>query len=113
MGVAVESASHVFFTCPIAREVFHKISNWWEIIFMELSSYEEWLEWLINLCLHSKHKKMFEGICYISWWFIWNFRNKCIFGSNTPNKASLFDDIVSHSFYWCRYRSKAFFSRID
>ncbi|GJU85567.1 hypothetical protein Tco_1293113 [Tanacetum coccineum] len=41
-GMAVESASHVFFTCHIDREVFHKISNWWDVNFMELSSYEEW-----------------------------------------------------------------------
>ncbi|GKD64356.1 RNA-directed DNA polymerase, eukaryota, reverse transcriptase zinc-binding domain protein [Tanacetum coccineum] len=43
-GVAVESGSHVFFTCHIAREVFRKIANWWDVNFMELSSYEEWLE---------------------------------------------------------------------
>ncbi|GJY19607.1 RNA-directed DNA polymerase, eukaryota [Tanacetum coccineum] len=67
-GVTVESVSHVFFTCHIAREVFHSISNWWDINFMELSSYEDWLEWLLNLRLSSKHKKMIEGICYIMWY---------------------------------------------
>ncbi|GJV59411.1 RNA-directed DNA polymerase, eukaryota [Tanacetum coccineum] len=43
-GVTIETTSHVFFSCHIAREVFHKISNWWEVNFMELSLYEEWLE---------------------------------------------------------------------
>ncbi|GKC75973.1 RNA-directed DNA polymerase, eukaryota [Tanacetum coccineum] len=112
-GVTVETTSHVFFSCHIAREVFHKISNWWEVNFMELSSYEEWLEWLLNLRLHSKHKKMIEGVCYTMWWTIWNFRNKSIFGSDTPSNASLFEDIVSRFFYWCRYRSKTSFSWMD
>ncbi|GKC52975.1 RNA-directed DNA polymerase, eukaryota [Tanacetum coccineum] len=40
----VESASHIFFACHIAREVFHKITSWWDVKFMEVSSYEEWLE---------------------------------------------------------------------
>ncbi|GKB48739.1 RNA-directed DNA polymerase, eukaryota, reverse transcriptase zinc-binding domain protein, partial [Tanacetum coccineum] len=43
-GVAVESVNHVFFSCHIAREVFHSISNCWDISFIELSSYEDWLD---------------------------------------------------------------------
>ncbi|GJT66463.1 RNA-directed DNA polymerase, eukaryota, reverse transcriptase zinc-binding domain protein [Tanacetum coccineum] len=69
-GVAVESVSHVFFTVHIARELFHSIFNRWDINFMELSLYENWLEWLLNIRLSSKHKKMIEGICYIMWWSI-------------------------------------------
>ncbi|GJT37028.1 RNA-directed DNA polymerase, eukaryota, reverse transcriptase zinc-binding domain protein [Tanacetum coccineum] len=41
---AVEYARHIFFACHIAREVFHKITSWWDVNFMEVSSYEEWLE---------------------------------------------------------------------
>ncbi|GJT11135.1 RNA-directed DNA polymerase, eukaryota, reverse transcriptase zinc-binding domain protein [Tanacetum coccineum] len=40
---AVESASHIFFACHITREVFHKITSSWDVNFMEVSSYEEWL----------------------------------------------------------------------
>nr|GEW77947.1 RNA-directed DNA polymerase, eukaryota, reverse transcriptase zinc-binding domain protein [Tanacetum cinerariifolium] len=36
-----KSASHVFFTCHIARVAFHKISNWWDVNSMDLSLYEE------------------------------------------------------------------------
>ncbi|GKB18985.1 hypothetical protein Tco_0852908 [Tanacetum coccineum] len=43
VSVAVETTSHVFFSCHIPREVFRKIANWWDVNFMELSSYEEWL----------------------------------------------------------------------
>ncbi|GJX08163.1 RNA-directed DNA polymerase, eukaryota, reverse transcriptase zinc-binding domain protein [Tanacetum coccineum] len=67
---AVESTNHIFFTCHIAREVFHKITSWWDVNFMKVSSYEEWLEWLLNLCLYTEYKKLLEGVCYIMWWII-------------------------------------------
>ncbi|GJY40436.1 RNA-directed DNA polymerase, eukaryota, reverse transcriptase zinc-binding domain protein [Tanacetum coccineum] len=63
----VESTSHIFFTCHIAREIFRKILFWWDINVTEVSSYEEWLEWLLNIRLHSKHKKLLEGVCYVMW----------------------------------------------
>ncbi|GKA35403.1 RNA-directed DNA polymerase, eukaryota, reverse transcriptase zinc-binding domain protein, partial [Tanacetum coccineum] len=98
---AVESVSHVFFSCHIARDVFRLISNWWDFDYIELSSYEDWFDWLLNLRISSNHKKLIEGVCFISWWYIWNFRNKCIFGLKPFSKSSIFDDIVSRSFYWC------------
>ncbi|GJR83958.1 RNA-directed DNA polymerase, eukaryota, reverse transcriptase zinc-binding domain protein [Tanacetum coccineum] len=96
---AVESSSHIFFACHIARESFRKITRWWDINFLEISSHEDWTEWISNLRLHSKHKKLLEGVCYVMWWHIWNFRNKSIFGAVTPSKASIFEDIVASSFH--------------
>ncbi|GJY19200.1 RNA-directed DNA polymerase, eukaryota, reverse transcriptase zinc-binding domain protein [Tanacetum coccineum] len=61
----VESSSHIFFTCPISREIFRKVLLWWEIDVVMVSSYDEWLEWLLSIRLHSKHKELFEGVCYV------------------------------------------------
>ncbi|GKF36787.1 RNA-directed DNA polymerase, eukaryota [Tanacetum coccineum] len=96
---AVESSSHIFYACHIARELFRKITRWWDIIFLEISSYEDWTELLSNIRLHSKHKKTLEGVCYVMWWHIWNFRNKSIFDAVTSSKASIFEDIVASSFH--------------
>ena len=112
-GKAVESSSHIFFACHIVREVLRLVSCWWDVSFMEVSTYEEWLDWLVNLRLHSKNKQLLEGVCYIMWWLIWNFRNKIIFDQTPPSKASIFDEVVARSFNWCRYRCKASFSWID
>ncbi|GJV58006.1 RNA-directed DNA polymerase, eukaryota, reverse transcriptase zinc-binding domain protein [Tanacetum coccineum] len=112
-GKAAELTRHIFFTCPIAREVFCKISCWWEVAFSEVSSYEEWLDWIVNLRLTNKNKQLLEGIGYIMWWHIWMFHNKSIFGPDFPSKAVIFKDVVSHSFYLCRYRCEASFSWID
>ncbi|GJZ50302.1 RNA-directed DNA polymerase, eukaryota [Tanacetum coccineum] len=45
-----------------AKEVLVKIANWWDVNYMDLSSYEDWIDWFSNLHLQSKQKKLFEGI---------------------------------------------------
>ncbi|GKC04683.1 RNA-directed DNA polymerase, eukaryota, reverse transcriptase zinc-binding domain protein [Tanacetum coccineum] len=64
---AVESTRHIFFTCRVAKEILCKISCWWEITYSEVSSYEEWLAWILNLRLSNKHKQLLEGFCYSMW----------------------------------------------
>ncbi|GJX30274.1 RNA-directed DNA polymerase, eukaryota [Tanacetum coccineum] len=49
----VESSSHILFTCPISKEIFLKVLLWWEIDVVMVSSYDEWLEWLLSIRLHS------------------------------------------------------------
>ncbi|GJY92145.1 RNA-directed DNA polymerase, eukaryota, reverse transcriptase zinc-binding domain protein [Tanacetum coccineum] len=107
---AVESSRHIFFTCPVLNEALRKISRWWDIEYKEVSSYEEWLQWLLTLRLSWKHKNLFEGVCYVLWWHVWSFRNKSIFGNQKSFKADIFDDVVSHSFTWCRHGCKTLFS---
>ncbi|GJZ77827.1 RNA-directed DNA polymerase, eukaryota [Tanacetum coccineum] len=109
----VESTSHLFFTCHIAREIFRKISRWWDVSYTDIHSYEEWVTWIVNLRLSMKYKKVLEGVFYVMWWHIWAFCNKRIFGPKNSSMALIFDNVVSRSFYWCRSRSKASFSWID
>ncbi|GKB77617.1 RNA-directed DNA polymerase, eukaryota, reverse transcriptase zinc-binding domain protein, partial [Tanacetum coccineum] len=90
----VESVSHVFFACHVAKDNFQKICRWWNVDFMEVRSYDDWLLWMTNLRIHGKHKKVLEGVCYRLWWHLWSFRNKCVFGSDIPPKERLFDDVV-------------------
>ncbi|GJV49210.1 RNA-directed DNA polymerase, eukaryota [Tanacetum coccineum] len=93
-GEAAKSSRHIFFSCHIAREILRKILRWWDVSYMELSSYEEWLDWIFNIRISVKHKQILEGVCYAMWWLIWNFRNKCIFYSESPSKAIIFEDVV-------------------
>ncbi|GJR85158.1 RNA-directed DNA polymerase, eukaryota, reverse transcriptase zinc-binding domain protein [Tanacetum coccineum] len=60
-GNAVESSRHLFFTCRFSSELMRKISRWWDIDYMEISSYEEWLDWILNLRLSLKHKQILEA----------------------------------------------------
>ncbi|GJX03209.1 RNA-directed DNA polymerase, eukaryota [Tanacetum coccineum] len=109
-GIGVETTSHLFFTCEMAQQVSHLINLWWDVPDMEIDSYDSWKIWVGNIRLTSKTKMMFEGVYHVSWWLLWWYRNQKIFEAKTPNKALLFDDVISKSFYWCRSRSKASFS---
>ncbi|GKB85503.1 putative ribonuclease H-like domain-containing protein [Tanacetum coccineum] len=100
-NTGVESSSHLFFTCNLARQLSCKISQWWVTPFVEVNSYGEWRSWLVSLRLSSKHKLILEGVFYVMWWHLWSYRNKLLFDSKIPLKAMIFDDIVSGSFYWC------------
>nr|GEV00797.1 RNA-directed DNA polymerase, eukaryota, reverse transcriptase zinc-binding domain protein [Tanacetum cinerariifolium] len=92
---AVESSRHLFFSCYFISEIMHKITRWWDMDYMEINSFEEWLEWISSIRLPLKQKQIFEGMCYILWWYIWKWRNKKIFGRETPSKAIIFYEVVS------------------
>ncbi|GJX45177.1 RNA-directed DNA polymerase, eukaryota, reverse transcriptase zinc-binding domain protein [Tanacetum coccineum] len=108
-----ESSSHLFFACSMARDIFRNITSWWDVKSPHVSSFEEWEMWTSSLTLSLRRKHILEGIIYIGWWSIWNFKNQVVFGSTIPSKASLFDDIVARSFQWCKHRGKFKFSLID
>ncbi|GJU35124.1 RNA-directed DNA polymerase, eukaryota, reverse transcriptase zinc-binding domain protein [Tanacetum coccineum] len=98
----VETTCHLFFKCSIIRQIVRKISSWWDVPYNEVDSYEEWLIWLNSLRMPVKLKKIFEGVFYVLWWCKWSYRNKTIFEDKIPSKSTIFDDVVSSLFHWCR-----------
>ena len=109
-GSGVENTNHLFFTCDMAQKVSHLINRWWDIPDAEVVSYSSWKDWVSKLRIFGKNKLMFEGVYYVMWWLLWWYRNQTIFEAKAPNKAVLFNDVITKSFYWCRYRSKVPFS---
>nr|GEV77600.1 RNA-directed DNA polymerase, eukaryota [Tanacetum cinerariifolium] len=107
---AVESTNHIFFNYSMMKELYKSIARWWNLCMADVSSYEDWWSWFSSLRLSPILKKLLDGVFYVSWWVVWNFRNKSIFGASIPTKARLFDDIVALSFSWCNSRSKLSFS---
>ncbi|GKB68602.1 RNA-directed DNA polymerase, eukaryota, reverse transcriptase zinc-binding domain protein, partial [Tanacetum coccineum] len=94
-GKAAETTSHIFFSCSMVRDIYRKISTWWDFNLAEVSSFSEWRIWLSNIHLQGLLKEVLEGVFYIIWWLVWNFRNKLLFGKSIPLKATLFDDVVA------------------
>ncbi|GJW43640.1 RNA-directed DNA polymerase, eukaryota [Tanacetum coccineum] len=90
----VESSSHLFFKCNMVRDIIRKITRWWDITYIEADSYEDWLNWLVNLRLSSNYKQALEGVFYVMWWHVWQYRNKYIFEAVSSPKAMIFEDIV-------------------
>ncbi|GJX64794.1 RNA-directed DNA polymerase, eukaryota [Tanacetum coccineum] len=109
----VESARHVFFSCSLVRQIVRKVCSWWDVMYIDVNSYVEWINWMNLLRLKSKSKMMIEGVFYVVWWHVWTFRNKLLFEDKKPSKAIIFDDVVSRSYYWFKFRCKASFSWND
>ncbi|GJY76316.1 RNA-directed DNA polymerase, eukaryota [Tanacetum coccineum] len=101
---SVESASHLFFSCHVARLIWKKVLRWWDLEENMIDSYDDWLLLLKNIRLSKRLKDIFEGVCYVKWWLIWSFRNQVLFGDKHRPKDMLFHDLVNLSFQWCSSR---------
>ncbi|GJY13076.1 RNA-directed DNA polymerase, eukaryota [Tanacetum coccineum] len=103
-NVLQEDTSHLFFSCDVALAISRLICRWWNVSWSPVDSYSGWLEWFNSIRLGSKLKGILEGVFYVSWWCLWNFRNQLLFASKKPRKETLFDDVVSRSFIWSNSR---------
>ena len=101
---AGESSSHLFFSCYVARLLSQKIAHWWELEVIDLLSYDDWISWLSSLRLSKGAKSILEGVFYVSWWTIWEYRNQILFGVSPPRLHLIFDEIILMSFTWCSNR---------
>lgn len=70
----------------------------------------QWKTWLTSSRMASKLKRMFEGVWYTLWWYVWNYRNKILFDEKTPMKSMILDNVISSFFHWCKHRCKVSFS---
>ncbi|GJY71428.1 RNA-directed DNA polymerase, eukaryota, partial [Tanacetum coccineum] len=98
---AIESTDHLFFRCGLVRDIANKVLSWWNLDHANLNSYAEWKSWLVSIRMDSKLKKMFEGVWYSIWWYVWIYRNKLLFDERKPSKSMLIDNVIASSFYWC------------
>ncbi|GJW20639.1 RNA-directed DNA polymerase, eukaryota [Tanacetum coccineum] len=101
----LEDSSHLFFGCPIAKDVQKLVCRWWNLDVHPYESYDGWLSWFKSIRFRSKTKDVLEGVFYVSWWSIWYFRNQLLFSDSIPRKDAIFDDIILRSFNWCVARS--------
>ncbi|GJY96199.1 RNA-directed DNA polymerase, eukaryota, reverse transcriptase zinc-binding domain protein [Tanacetum coccineum] len=56
-AMAVETTSHLFFTCSMVRELYRKIAILWDIKLMEVDSFEGWTVWMSDIRLHGFRKE--------------------------------------------------------
>nr|GEV36574.1 RNA-directed DNA polymerase, eukaryota [Tanacetum cinerariifolium] len=63
---AVESSRHLFFSCHFISELMRKITRWWDMDYMEINSFEEWLEWVSSIRLLLKQKTDFRSLWAIA-----------------------------------------------
>ncbi|GKD77737.1 putative peptidase C1A [Tanacetum coccineum] len=104
-GIDLDSINYP--NCHMAKDIYKRITNWWDVNILVASSYEEWCAWFTSICIPVKLKTYLKGVFYTTWWMIWIFHNKAIFGSSPQSKDRIVDDIMARSFSWCRSRCVA------
>nr|GEZ37435.1 RNA-directed DNA polymerase, eukaryota, reverse transcriptase zinc-binding domain protein [Tanacetum cinerariifolium] len=62
---AGESSSHLFFSCNVARLLQSKVARWWDLVVLDIHSYDDWLSWFSSLRLVKGLKDVLEGIFYV------------------------------------------------
>ncbi|GKF54547.1 hypothetical protein Tco_0164887, partial [Tanacetum coccineum] len=77
----IHSATRWVKSVPL--KLARKISSWWNVDYVDVSSYEEWYTWLVSLRLQANLKAVSEGIFYCLWWSVWMFHNKILFEKDT------------------------------
>ncbi|GJT41723.1 RNA-directed DNA polymerase, eukaryota [Tanacetum coccineum] len=112
-SVCEEDVCHIFFRCDLAQLVLRRICRWWGLDPHDWSSFQEWQSWILSIQFSSKVKAMLEGVFFVSWWFIWNFRNRIIFEESPPRRSEIFDAIVFCAFNLCKSRCHTTFSWDD
>nr|GEY20640.1 RNA-directed DNA polymerase, eukaryota [Tanacetum cinerariifolium] len=106
----IEDTSHLLFSCTMAADVTRLVCRWWDLVWSPFGSYSEWISWFNSIRLGSNLKSMLEGVFYVTWWCLWNFRNRLLFAAQKSRKDVIFDDIVARSFSWCNARFRSSFS---
>nr|GEU35783.1 retrotransposon protein, putative, Ty1-copia subclass [Tanacetum cinerariifolium] len=59
-SIAVESSSHLLFSCQLARTLMLKVGRWLELDIHDFNSYGDWIVWLNNIRFPSKLKEILE-----------------------------------------------------
>lgn len=102
----VETTTHLFFECDLAKDLVKLICNWWNVQTPTLFSFQDWFDWFDTLHLSSICQYLLEAVFFTLWWSIWCFRNTLLFVKVKPRKCLLFDKVMSDSFIWTSNRCR-------
>nr|GEV23127.1 hypothetical protein [Tanacetum cinerariifolium] len=59
-NLTVESTNHIFFSCPMMKDLYKSIARWWDVNLLNISSHEDWWAWFSSLRLYPKLKLILE-----------------------------------------------------
>ncbi|GJV30309.1 RNA-directed DNA polymerase, eukaryota [Tanacetum coccineum] len=63
-SIAVESTSHLIFSCQLARQLMIKVVHWWDLSIKTFTHMRNWPFWFKNLqSFQAAPRDVFEGVC--------------------------------------------------
>lgn len=102
----IENRDHLFFNCHISKVFRLQVIRWWNLDDIVIDFFDDWASWFASYRLSGEAKSWLEGIFFLLWWHIWNFKSARIFAHFGPMTTILFDNFVTQTFYWCKTRAK-------
>nr|GEV00798.1 RNA-directed DNA polymerase, eukaryota [Tanacetum cinerariifolium] len=101
---AVESSKHLFFSCHFISEIMHNITRCWDMDYMEINSFEEWLEWVSSIRLPLKQKQIFIGKIKPKFRMVYNAMRLSFLSNTEVDSCTDFNGSV-HGFVWMLFKS--------
>lgn len=100
----VETIEHLFSGCSKLCDIWTRIAIWWGIQIPDHMSVHSLIMRSDSFSMRGGQRKAFDAVVITCFWCIWNFTNSTIYGSTTPKKSFLFDDVVYWAFLWISSR---------
>ena len=55
---------------------------------------------------HKKQRTVWQAVCWVMLYMIWNARNKRVFENRASNMSTICDEVQILSFHWISHRAK-------
>ncbi|PWA40239.1 reverse transcriptase zinc-binding domain-containing protein [Artemisia annua] len=105
-GEFEETVDHIFTECRMAGEVWHALSNWWQIPPIYAFSVRD----LLVIHKHAKvsrvKKEVIRGLIIVACWIMWKTRNEKIFSRRSCNVVEIISAIQAIGYLWFKNRRK-------
>ncbi|GKC39288.1 RNA-directed DNA polymerase, eukaryota, partial [Tanacetum coccineum] len=59
-----EDTDHLLFCCGLATDVMRLVCRWWNVLWIPVNSYQEWIAWFKSLRMSSSSKGVLKGVFY-------------------------------------------------
>lgn len=103
-GFGPENEDHIFTRCPLAKEVWTELQNWWFCLGLIPSNCLDLLNNKKEFIGPGWLAEVNEAVILIFIWVLWTFRNKGIFRGDVKSQLELVTEIQILSHLWINAR---------
>ncbi|XP_071709100.1 uncharacterized protein [Rutidosis leptorrhynchoides] len=101
---SIETLDHLMFHCNKAKDIWNRISNWWDINDLNVSNLSELAAAKNQNIKTSTGSSIWQAIIWITGFHIWKNRNDTVFGKPVLSSPKIVSNIQANSFEWIHCR---------
>ncbi|XP_071712651.1 uncharacterized protein [Rutidosis leptorrhynchoides] len=102
----IESIDNALFHCKVAKEVWHRVFNWWSIPFPSTLDASNAFQGKFLATSSHDVESYWQAVEWVTGYMIWKNRNSATFSNKVATPAAIVNEIQLLSFEWIRNRSK-------